>query len=159
MLEQGRADRTEHHAFDTAASPGTDDKQLGPARSPEQCGASAALRDMPAHDNLRVCLLAAVNQPLENFPRSATRHPGFPGCQPGRTRLAGLCGDKSLLEGKLHGGLRGSGSFRAHHNQERGVDGVPPPVPTDNHDPSGCMRGDLRADRTHRQTRESALAP
>ena len=33
----------------------------------------------------------------------------------------------------------------------RGVGRDPPPVPADNHDPSGCVRRDLRADRTHRQ--------
>src|SRR4029077_1414766 len=65
MLEQGGADRAEHHAFDTAAPPAPDDEQLSLARSVEQFSATAALRDASAHDNLRVRLPVPVNQPLK----------------------------------------------------------------------------------------------
>jgi hypothetical protein len=65
MLEQGSADRAEHHSFDPAVPPGANDEQLSLARSAKQCGATAALRDLPAHDNLRVHLLVPVDQPLK----------------------------------------------------------------------------------------------
>jgi hypothetical protein len=65
MLEQGRADRTEHHAFDTAAPPGADDKQLSLARSVKQRGASAALADLPSHGHLRVSFFPPADQILE----------------------------------------------------------------------------------------------